>query len=108
MGALYSDRCYSTTAKAVDAYYGSAPPAFTSGSTSYLTEYVWTGTLWQMKRYSIASSGTVTTLTASTAPTPTFPTCDEMETFTDGLTLGFGVVVAMVAAYVFYLYRRAL
>lgn len=98
-GALYEGQCYASNAAAADAYFTGALPAFTSGSTSYLSEYARVGGVWKINRFSIAANGTVTTLTQSSAPVPTFPTCDTVEKFVDGQTVGWGIALAMVCAW---------
>lgn len=108
MGALFDNRCYPDNSSAADAYFLSVGPHFTAGSTSYLQEYLKVGGVWKIQRYSVASNGTVTTLTQSNAPTPAFPACDPTESFFDGMTLGWGVAGAIVAAWVIKNMRRGL
>lgn len=98
-GALYNGKCYDTNAQAADAYFLGSVPAFSSGSTSYVSWYEKVSGVWQIKRQSIASNGTITTLTASTATVPTFPTCDTVQNFTDGVTVGWGIATVMVTAW---------
>lgn len=99
-GALLGDRCLSTQSAAVDAFFSGKDPSFTSGATSYLSWFEKVGTVWQIKRQSIASNGTITTLTASNATTPVFPTCDPFQGFNDGQQVGWMIAAAMVTVYV--------
>jgi len=99
-GALLGDRCLPSQAAAADAFFSGKDPSMTSGATSYLSWFEKVGTVWQIKRQSIASNGTVTTLTASTATVPTFATCDPVQGFYDGQTLGWGVATVVIIAYV--------
>lgn len=100
MGARFGDRCFSTNADAADAFFTSQSVGYTAGTTSYLGWFEKTaGGVWQIKRQSIASNGTVTNLTASNATVPTFPACNVMDNFSDGMLLGWGVAGAMLAAY---------
>ena len=108
MGALFNQTCYATNAEAADAFFLAQGPFYTAGSTSYLGWFEKNATTWQIKRQSISSSGTVTTLTASNATVPTFPACTQSQNFTDGMTLGWGVAAAMVAAFGVKFLARAL
>lgn len=98
-GVRFEGRCYASSAEAVDAFYTSASPSYTAGSTSYLSQYVKVGDVWKIQRYSISSTGTVSTLAQSNAPIPTFPACDTIEQFADGQVIGWGVALAMIAAW---------
>jgi hypothetical protein len=84
-------------------------PAITSGATSYVSWFEKGGNpgVWQIKRQSIASNGAITNLTTSTATQPLFPVCTEAQTFTDGLTIGWGIASLMVAAYGYSMVRKA-
>lgn len=95
-GALLGGRCFASQGEALDAFYSGSNPAFTSGATSYLSEYVKVSGVWKIQRYSISSTGTVTTLTASNAPVITFPACDTATYFLDGMTIGWGIATAMI------------
>jgi len=99
MGALVGDRCFSTNADAADYFFSKKDPSFTAGATSYVSWFEKVGTVWQIERQSIASTGVITNLTSSTATVPTFPSCNVMDNFTDGLVLGWGVAAAMIAVY---------
>lgn len=100
MGSRFNDKCYSTNADAADAFFLEQGPFFTSGATSYVGWFEKNvSNVWQIKRQSIASNGTITTLTTSNATVPTFPTCTPLDSMNDGLTLGWGIAAAMVAAY---------
>lgn len=96
-GAIYGVKCYPSQAEALDAYYSQVAPAATPGTTSYVLEYVKTGTVWQQKSYSISSTGVWTTRSTTNAPVITFPACDPSASFFDGMAIGWGVAVAMVA-----------
>jgi len=108
MGALLGNQCFETNAQAVDAFFSSKDPSYTSGSTSYLSWFEKVGGVWQVKRQSISSTGTVTNLTSSDATIPTFPVCDPLASFTDGIALGWLIVGLMVAAYGAVMIRRQL
>lgn len=108
MGYNFNSTCYTTNAEAADAYFLSASPAFTSGSTSYLSWFEKVSNVWQIKRQSIAANGTVSNLNASTATVPAFPTCTQSQNFLDGVTLGWGVAAAMIAAFAVKFLARGL
>lgn len=96
-GAIYGQKCYNTPFEAVDAYYSNVAPAQTPGTTTFVVQYVKTGSIWYQKSYSISSTGVWTTRSTTVAPLPTFPACDPSEKFLDGVTLGWGVATAMIA-----------
>lgn len=100
MGSRLGAVCFNNNAEAADAFFSGAGPFYTAGATSYLGYFEKTvGGVWQIKRQSIASNGTITNLTASNATMPTFPTCQPLDNFSDGMLLGWGVAAAMLAAY---------
>lgn len=107
-GYLFQNVCYPSLSDATAAKWQSQPSGITAGTTSYLTNLEFSGTAWQIKRYTLSSSGTLTLNTTTLAPSLTFPTCDTFTNFNDGLTLGWGVVAAMAAAYAFTLMRKGL
>ena len=108
MGAMFNGICYETLPLATDAYFSSVGPFLTSGATSYLTEFSKITGTWKIARYSIASNGTVTTLTQSNAPLVSLPSCDPLEYFVDGTMVGWGIVGALIAAWVIKNMRRGL
>jgi len=99
-GYLFQDRCYPSLAGATSAHWTQTPAAFTPGSTSYLTDMVYSGSAWVIRKYTINSGGTMTLTSSTTAPALTFETCDTTANFKDGATLGAAVAGAMVIAYV--------
>lgn len=99
-GALLGDRCLASQGAAADAFFSGKDPSFTAGATSYLGWFEKVGAVWQLKRQSIASDGTITTLTASTATVPTFPICDPLEPFYDGQAVGWMVAIPVITVYV--------
>jgi hypothetical protein len=108
MGALNNGYCYATTSDAADNHFSGAGPAFTAGSTSYQQWYEKVAGVWVIKRQSIASNGSITNLANSNATIPVFAPCDENQNFFDGLTLGWGVAAAMVAAFAVKFIARGL
>ena len=107
-GYLYNQICFPTLAEATAAKWQNQPAGVTAGTASYITNFDYSGTVWQIKRYTLSSTGTLTLNTTTSAPVLTFPACDTFTNFNDGLTLGWGVVAAMVAAYAFTLMRKGL
>lgn len=98
-GAVFAEKCFPSQAEALDAYYLQAAPAQTPGSTSYVNQFVKSGTVWQIKQYSVSSTGVWTTRSTTNAPVVTFPACDPVEKFNDGVTIGWGIASAMILAY---------
>lgn len=98
MGALFENRCYTSNAEAADAFFSGSAPAFTAGSTSYLSWYEKVSGVWQIKRQSIAANGNISSLTSSIATVPFFPVCDPTEGLKDGLAVGWLVASAMILA----------
>ena len=107
MGALLKEKCYPSQAEAVDAFFSGKEPSYTAGATSYLSWFEKSGGgVWQIKRQSIDSTGTITNLTTSNATVPAFPACDEVASFNDGLTVGWGIATAMVLAWGYSMIRK--
>lgn len=107
-GFLYQSQCFNTLADATAAHWSEQPAFMTAGSTSYITDVVWSGSLWQVKKYTLSSAGALTLNSTTSLPAVTFPTCETAETFNDGMSLGWGVAAAIVAAWVVKNLRRGL
>ncbi len=106
MGSLVGSHCFASNSDAVDAWFSQQGDSFTSDVTSFHSWFEKVGGVWNIKRESISSSGVVTSLTSSVATVPTFPSCNETERFTDGVTLGWGIATVMVMAWCFSMVRR--
>lgn len=107
-GALVGSVCYLSQDAAADAYYSAVAPSQTPGGTTYLSEFVKVSGVWKLRRYQVSSAGDVSMLTDAVAPAITFPTCDPAGSFKDGMTVGWGVVAAMIAAWAVVTVRRGL
>lgn len=107
-GALVGGRCFASQDAAADAYYSGAAPSQTPGATSYLSEFVKVSGAWKLRRYQVDNTGAVAMLSESAVPPMAFATCDPAESFKDGLTVGWGVVAAMVIAWGVAVVRRGL
>ena len=107
-GALVGARCFSSNAEATDAVYSAAPIGQSVGQTTYVSEFVQSSGAWVVRRSVIAQDGAVTQLADAAAPSLSFPVCDTTAQFTDGMTVGWGVVAAMVAAWAVGALRRGL
>jgi hypothetical protein len=107
-GALVGSVCYLSQDAAADAYYSAVAPSQTPGGTSYLSEFVKVSGVWKVRRYQISSAGDVAMLSDATAPSIQFPVCDPAGSFKDGMTVGWGVVAAMIAAWGVVSLRRGL
>lgn len=106
MGSLFDGKCYTTASQAADAFFLSKEPSYTAGATSYLSYFEKPADTWLIVRKSIASNGTITNLTSSTAPVPTFPACDPLETFVDGQTVGWMIAGVLVLVWGLNLIRK--
>lgn len=107
-GFLYQTQCFSTLADATAAHWSEKPADFTPGSTSYITDVIWSGSVWQIKKYTLSSTGVLTNNSTTNLPALTFPTCETSQNFDDGMMLGWGVSAAIVAAWVIKNLRRGL
>lgn len=107
-GYLYKAQCFSTLADATAARWSDQEAGITAGTTSYLTDVQWSGTAWQLKRYTLSSTGALTLNTSTNLPALSFPSCDTATNFNDGMLLGWGVAAAMVAAYAVKFLARGL
>lgn len=107
-GFYFKGICYASSEEASAAYWSAQPVAVTSGTTSYLTEYVWSAAtnVAQIKGYSISSAGGQTLRYTITAPPVTFSGCDTSEGYLDGMALGWGVATAMILVYAVVLAKR--
>jgi len=99
MGALVLNRCYSDTATAADAFFGASAPVLTTGINSYMAWYEKINDVWSIRRQTINESGTVTSLQTTVANVPAFASCDESETFTDGLAVGWLIAGLMLVSW---------
>jgi len=106
-GAIFGEKCFESQAVALDAYYSQVAPAQSPGTTSYVNEFVKTGSTWQIKQYSVSESGVWTARSTTNAPVVTFPECDPTASFTDGMTIGWGIAAAMVMASALVVMKRA-
>jgi hypothetical protein len=107
-GSLYQRVCYSSSADAVTAYFGDQPAYQTVGTTSYLNMFVNQTGVWKIVQYSISATGVYTTRSTTNATVPTFPTCDPAQGYLDGMTIGWGITLAMVTVFCAVQIRRAL
>lgn len=98
-GYLVGGRCYSLSSDAVDVYFSSQPPTLTPGATSYVTYYTKPAATWNVSTYSISSAGSYVQLYSTAAVQPAFATCTPEQPFLDGMTVGWGIVVAMVGVW---------
>jgi len=98
-GYLFKGQCFSTLAAATSAHWTDSPSFIVPGTTSYISDTVWSGTAWVVKKYTLSSTGTLTLNSTTNAPVLAFETCDTTANFNDGMTLGWGVAAAMVAAF---------
>ena len=98
-GALVGARCFASAQEATDAVYSAAPVSQAVGPTTYVSEFVFASGSWVVRRSVIAQDGAVTTMQDAAAPVLSFPACDTTAQFMDGMTVGWAIVAAMVAAW---------
>lgn len=106
MGYLARGQCFSTASDAADAHFSGQGPSYTAGDTSYQSWFEKVSGVWMIKRQSISSAGAVTNLTSSAVTVPSFPMCDELMQFNDGILVGWGIATVMVAAWGFSKIRQ--
>lgn len=107
-GFLHQNVCYASLAEATAAHWSMNPVFITAGSTSYIADTVWSGTAWVVKKYTLSSTGALTLNSTTNAPALSFPTCETGQEFLDGMSVGWGVAAAIVAAWVVKNLRRGL
>lgn len=98
-GFLAVGRCFASFGDALDAYYGAVPPAQTPGNPSYIGMFIKSSSGWLHITNQYGPSGYSTEVSRVGPLSMLFPSCDPSESFFDGLTLGWGVVAAMVVAW---------
>lgn len=103
MGYRVGSSCYVSTNDALDAYYSSVPPVQAVTATGQVNLFTYSGGAWKMNSYSVSAAGAWTQRFSTNAPLVGFPVCDvpndSTTNFFDGMTLGWGVVLAMAIAW---------
>lgn len=94
----------STSAPAV--FASIVPPAVAPGTTTYHSVVEPSGSGLALNTY--ATTPTETALYSSANYSSVLQPCDTTETFFDGVLIGWGIVAAMIAAWLFLQMRRAL
>lgn len=95
MGFLNNSRCHASQADADAAYWGATPPAVTPGK---LTTVSFSGGGWYFNQFD--TTGPAPVLQASSlVPSITYPTCDRMEAFNDGMTVGGAIAAVWIVVY---------
>ena len=106
MGARVFEKCYPTQEAAVDAFYGTRAPTFSTGELSFQSWHEKIAGQWVMKRQMIDRHGEVVTLPTVQATIPTFLPCDELEAFNDGVTVGWMLAGAILLGWGLLLLQR--
>lgn len=105
---FFNKVCYSTLQQAIDAHFTQAPSPYVWASTTSdiyhdLTYSTVAPVGWRWNGYTVSSTGTITLNHSTLVPVPNFPSCTldvtPAEQFADGITLGWGVVAACIAAF---------
>lgn len=106
--SLVNGTCYASAAAATDAFFSQQLPVFSSGVVSYISAFQKDAGVWNLYQYSVDAAGVYTTRSVSVAVAPTFPLCDSTASFFDGMAIGWGISLAIIAAYSFVQLRKAL
>lgn len=105
MGAVYSDKCYPSADLATDAMLSTAAPFI---SDKNIVQFVKDSTGWRLHGYDVDKATGVRVLTYDVpAPVPAFPTCDPVEGFADGMTVGWLFASIMLGVAAIALMKRA-
>lgn len=108
MGALVNNVCYSSSGDAANAYFSALPSSVVSGSTTYESHYSVSGGVWYLVTDTYNASMALLSSVSAVAEVPAFAACDPSQSFYDGMTLGWGVVAAMCAAWAIRVWRLGL
>lgn len=106
-GHLVNGRCFSTLDAATDSFYSVAGMKVYAATTSYEHYFYKSAGVWRHKSNTLTSTGTRNQRYDIVAPVPAFPACDPAASFFDGISIGWGIAAAMIAASSFALMRRA-
>lgn len=99
-GFLHKGVCFASFDDATAAHWSENPVAVQPGPTSYLSDVVWSGSTWVIRKFTLSSAGVLTLDSSTATPALGFPSCDPMQAFNDGAQIGTGVAAAIVIAYV--------
>lgn len=105
-GALFNGMCYPSQSLAADAFYSIAAPAILPGSTSYTGYYTLVSGQWKYRQVYYNSSGVPVNGWDVAVASPTFPMCDTMQNFYDGLTLSWAIIAVWAAVWAFKAMRK--
>lgn len=108
-GALYNGICYSANSEAQDAFYSSSSPwhMMQSNNQSYMQRFEFVSGVWRSRFYLYNAQNNMVLATDYVVPAFTFPSCNPSQSFLDGVTIGWGVASAFVAAAVIAHMRKA-
>ena len=98
MGALYKDQCFPDTTAALDAMYTGSPIQIQPGVTTYATRFEKVLGVWYSRGYEVQANGYWNMRYSTVAPGYNFPECSPSQNYVDGITIGWGIVTAMVLA----------
>lgn len=104
MGAKFLGECYATAQEAQDVAYQDVENMWLVDNRTVVIKYVFEGGAWRYKRIEYATSGVANVQWDLPAASLQFPACDvedSVTSFSDGMVLGWGVVLAMAIAWGF-------
>lgn len=105
MGYQVGSRCHDTLQHATDDYFSSTRPALTPGSITYEGYYSYyngaSGLAWYQCRSQVSATGVRSAGYCFGVSPVSFQTCTETSYLADGATLGWGVGLALIAAWGF-------
>lgn len=101
-GYIVQGQCVGV-AEAPDYIFSQIKPSVTAGADVYVSQAHKLSGVWNIVSYKNGVHFSSTPI-----PVPVFGACDTTSTFFDGMTIGWGVVAAMVVAWSIHVLRRAM
>ena len=112
MGSIVQGQCFIASQDAYDLFYGTIPVFQSSNLVStFLVSHFKSAapiTGWSklVEEYPLAGGALIASNTTN-APAVIFPTCDPVENFTDGVTVGWGIGSALILVAAIKLMKKA-
>lgn len=104
MGYRVGSTCYATEVEGVDAFFSGVVPVFDASSNPFAyTRWSKSTGVWAVDHFHVSNAGVMTLQWTAAIPPKELGVCDmpndPTTMFTDGMLLGWGVVLAMVLAW---------
>lgn len=111
-GSLAAGVCFENVSLATDAYFSGLPPisSYVVGSVLYSPKYEKITGVWKTQFYASPVAGGSSWLNFSAvAPVPPFPLCySPLESFADGVNIGWAVAGVLILVVFIYMARAAM